>query len=52
MGQVVELETLLTDFYNICGWDIKTDIPTPEKLTELGLLDIAQNMEYCIKRCS
>jgi aldehyde:ferredoxin oxidoreductase len=49
VGQIVELETLLTDFYKICGWDIKTGIPTPEKLTELGLSNIAKNMEYYIK---
>jgi aldehyde:ferredoxin oxidoreductase len=43
-GQVVDLEALLTDFYTICGWDITTGIPTAEKLQELELMDIAQDM--------
>lgn len=51
MGQVVELESLLDDFYKLCGWDIKTGIPTPEKLEELGLQEIAQDMEsYLAKK--
>jgi aldehyde:ferredoxin oxidoreductase len=48
-GQVVELETLLSDFYNLCGWDIETGIPTPEKLNELGLQRIAKDMENHLK---
>lgn len=36
-GQVVELEGLLTDFYNLCGWDSVTGYPTKERLTQLGL---------------
>jgi len=44
-GQVVELDTLLDDFYRLCGWDIETGIPTPDKLNELGLQKIAKDME-------
>ena len=39
-GQVVtkeEFERMLNDYYEICGWDVKTGIPTNEKLRELGL---------------
>ena len=35
--QVVELETLIDDYYTLCGWDLKTGIPRREKLEELGL---------------
>ena len=44
-GQVVELDSLLNDFYRLCGWDIETGIPTPDKLNELGLQKIAKDME-------
>ena len=47
-GQIVELETLLDDFYQLCGWDIKTGIPTSTSLNQLGLPQIARDMErYC-----
>ena len=35
--QVVELETLIDDYYTLCGWDLETGIPRREKLEELGL---------------
>jgi aldehyde:ferredoxin oxidoreductase len=35
--QVVDLVPLIDDYYQICGWDRKTGIPTEEKLRELGL---------------
>ena len=44
-GQIVELDTLLDDFYRLCGWDIETGIPTLDKLNELGLQKIAKDME-------
>ena len=34
-----DIERLLDDYYNERGWDIKTSIPTPQKLEELGLYD-------------
>ncbi len=45
-GQVVDLEPLVTDFYKVCGWDVKTGIPTREKLIELGLPEIAEDMAH------
>lgn len=35
-GQVVDLETMLDDYYSVMGWD-NSGIPTPRKLSELGL---------------
>ena len=43
-GQVVELEPLLDDFYSECGWDLKSGIPSQEKLNALGLQKIAGDM--------
>ena len=43
-GQVVNLEPMLDEFYALCGWDVKTGIPTQQKLIELGLPDIADDM--------
>jgi aldehyde:ferredoxin oxidoreductase len=36
---------MLEDYYRMRGWDEKTGIPKPERLTALGLEDIAQDME-------
>lgn len=36
-GQVFEAEPLLADYYQARGWNVKTGIPTPAKLNELGL---------------
>ena len=36
-GQVVELEEMLTEFYELRGWD-ENGIPKHEKLSELGLV--------------
>jgi len=44
-GQIVELDALLDEFYKICGWDVETGIPTPDKLDQLGLHEIARDME-------
>jgi aldehyde:ferredoxin oxidoreductase len=33
---VVELQPMLDEYYQICGWDSQGR-PTPEKLRELGL---------------
>lgn len=44
-GHVVDLEPLLDDFYSVCGWDIKTGIPTQQKLNELGLTEIAKDFQ-------
>lgn len=39
-GHVVELDKLLSDYYQQRGWDPEGKI-TPEKLEELGLRDLA-----------
>ncbi|MBI2875038.1 MAG: aldehyde ferredoxin oxidoreductase family protein [Firmicutes bacterium] len=36
-GQVVDLNYLLDDYYQLCGWDVSTGIPTPQKLREMEL---------------
>lgn len=43
-GQVVDFEPLLTEFYQVCGWDLQTGIPTQERLQSLGLDVIARDM--------
>ena len=37
-GQVVDLKSMLNEYYQLRGWDLKTGIPKKEKLSELGLL--------------
>jgi aldehyde:ferredoxin oxidoreductase len=39
-----DLEKLLDDYYDERGWDIQTGLPTGEKLVELGLEDIADDL--------
>ena len=36
-GSVLELEPMLDEYYGARGWDLRTGLPTPEKLTQLGL---------------
>ena len=36
------LDKMLDEYYEIRGWDVKTGIPTKEKLVELGLGDVAE----------
>jgi aldehyde:ferredoxin oxidoreductase len=36
-GSVVELESMLDEYYVARGWDIETGLPTVDKLRELGL---------------
>lgn len=43
-GQVVNLDAMLDDYYEIRGWDKNTGIPTREKLLELGLDDAAKDV--------
>jgi len=45
VGQTVDLDPLLDEFYTDCGWDVETGIPTVERLTALGLDDINADME-------
>jgi aldehyde:ferredoxin oxidoreductase len=44
IGSTINLEKMLDDYYNLVGWDIKTGIPTRQKLDELGLSDIADSL--------
>jgi aldehyde:ferredoxin oxidoreductase len=39
-GSVLELETMLDEYYLARGWDGETGLPTTEKLRELGLRSI------------
>ena len=32
-----ELDSMLDSYYEICGWDLKTGVPTKKRLEELGL---------------
>jgi aldehyde:ferredoxin oxidoreductase len=43
-GAVVDLSETLPEFYRIRGWDPATSIPTRDKLRELGLDDIAEDL--------
>jgi aldehyde:ferredoxin oxidoreductase len=43
-GQVVHLEPMLDDYYTARGWDVKTGCPTGEKLRELNLDDVAEEL--------
>jgi aldehyde:ferredoxin oxidoreductase len=46
-GQVISAEDLnqmLDEYYQERGWDIKTGIPTREKLNELGLGYVAEQL--------
>ncbi len=43
-GLVVDLEPLLEAYYKFRGWDLKTGIPTKEKLTQLELDDVISSM--------
>ena len=44
-GYVVSLEPMLNEYYKVRGWDVKTGVPTKEKLEELGLKDVAEELE-------
>lgn len=44
-GQVFELDRLLDDYYTERGWDVKTGVPTREKLEALGLGFVADELE-------
>lgn len=44
--QIVNLESILDDLYEVCGWDIETGIPTVHKLNELGLQRIVQDLQH------
>ncbi len=44
-GHVCDLEPMLDAYYKFRGWDVKTGLPTRTKLEELGLSEIAAELE-------
>lgn len=38
-------DVMLDEYYTLHGWDVKTGIPTKKTLKELGLPDVAKNLE-------
>jgi len=44
-GSVFELDQMLDEYYERRGWDVKTGLQTKAKLEELGLKDIADELE-------
>jgi aldehyde:ferredoxin oxidoreductase len=44
-GQVVDLESMLDEYYGFRGWDKDSGLPTKKKLLELGIDDIADELE-------
>jgi len=51
-GQVVNLEPMVSDYYELRGWDRDSGVPTREKLSELGLDDVADDLEKIGKLAS
>jgi aldehyde:ferredoxin oxidoreductase len=49
-GQVVELDKMLPEYYEIRNWDYKTGFPKEEKLVKLGLLDSALKYDLISKK--
>ena len=43
-GQVVDLEPMLDRYYELRGWDKASGIPSREKLTDLDLADVADEL--------
>ena len=43
-GEVVDLDYMLERYYELRGWDRATGVPTQEKLSKLGLADIAEDL--------
>jgi len=48
-GQVVDLEPMLFEYYQLRGIDLETGIPAPSKLREIGLEAPARDMEVLIR---
>jgi aldehyde:ferredoxin oxidoreductase len=43
-GQVIDLDPMLDEYYDLRGWDRVTGWPTAQKLRELGLADVATRL--------
>jgi aldehyde:ferredoxin oxidoreductase len=46
-GNVVELDTMLDDYYRVRGWDIKTGLPPESKYLQLKLDDVWRKLQEC-----
>jgi len=44
-GQVVRLDVMKRAYYKARGWDVKKGVPSREKLVELDLKDVADDLE-------
>lgn len=44
LGQVIDVEPMLLEYYALRGWDLEKGWPTPAKLRELGLDDAAERL--------
>ncbi|RLG46998.1 MAG: aldehyde:ferredoxin oxidoreductase, partial [Thermoproteota archaeon] len=44
-GQVVNLERMLDEYYQLRNWDLETGIPKRETFERLGMSDIAEELE-------
>jgi len=44
-GQVVDIKTLVDDYYKARGWDLKTGLIPREKLENLGLKKVANELQ-------
>ena len=42
--RVQDLEKMKDEFYQVCGWDLKTGIPTRERLEKLGISWVANEL--------
>lgn len=51
-GHVCDLEPMLDDYYRLRGWDVKTSLPIGAKLQELGLEEVAGELEKLGKLAS
>jgi len=46
-GQMIskaDLDQMLDEYYTLRGWDVKTGMPSREKLTDLGLAYVADTL--------
>ncbi|MBI2908243.1 MAG: aldehyde ferredoxin oxidoreductase family protein [Chloroflexi bacterium] len=48
-GQVVNLRPMVEEYYSLRGWDRRTGLPRREKLRELGLAEVADELEDMAK---
>lgn len=44
-GEVLKLKPMLDEYYEARGWDVETGIPKKKKLVQLGLANVATDLE-------